>query len=152
GFSSKAIFQEHELWLQYAKTRSARHKIMKYLKEQTEKSANAGKFFVADMEGTYQEDEDDLIKAIMQSSMLHTMNGKCNKLITEVGLKLNGDSEILRKKETNFKLNILQMDEEVLARLEKWKSGKVANWHGPERKPVQWFNVCCIDRKDNENS
>lgn len=39
------------------------------------------------------------------------------------------------------------MDEEILARLEKWKAGKVANWHGLESRPIQWFNVCCIDRK-----
>ncbi|XP_057846427.1 putative GTP diphosphokinase RSH1, chloroplastic isoform X3 [Cryptomeria japonica] len=153
GLSSTTNFQEHELWLQYAKTRSARHKIMKFLKEQTalkeqtEKTADDGKFLAADIEDIDQEDDDDIIKAIMQSSMLHTVNGNCNKLVREVGLKLNGNSELLRKKATIFKLNIPQMDEEILVRLEKWKAGKVANWHGLERRPIQWFNVCCIDRK-----
>lgn len=80
--SSNTNFQEHELWLQYAKTRSARHKIMKFLKEQTalkeqtERTADTGKFLAADIEDIDQEDSDELIKAIMQSSLLHTVNGK----------------------------------------------------------------------------
>lgn len=39
GLSSKSAFQRHKQLLQHAKTRSARHKIMKFLREQAAKSA-----------------------------------------------------------------------------------------------------------------
>ncbi|KAL1559713.1 putative GTP diphosphokinase rsh1, chloroplastic, variant 2 [Salvia divinorum] len=39
GLSNKSAFQRHKQWLQYAKTRSARHKIMKFLREQAALSA-----------------------------------------------------------------------------------------------------------------
>ncbi|CAA0843304.1 Putative GTP diphosphokinase RSH1- chloroplastic [Striga hermonthica] len=39
GLSSKSAFHRHKQWLQHAKTRSARHKIMKFLKEQATLSA-----------------------------------------------------------------------------------------------------------------
>ncbi|CAI9105387.1 OLC1v1004298C1 [Oldenlandia corymbosa var. corymbosa] len=40
GLSSKSAFQRHKQWLQHAKTRSARHKIMKFLREQATLSAD----------------------------------------------------------------------------------------------------------------
>lgn len=40
ALSSKSAFQRHKQWLQHAKTRSARHKIMKFLKEQASQSAS----------------------------------------------------------------------------------------------------------------
>ncbi|XP_071717058.1 putative GTP diphosphokinase RSH1, chloroplastic [Rutidosis leptorrhynchoides] len=39
ALSSKSAFQRHKQWLQHAKTRSARHKIMKFLKEQATQAA-----------------------------------------------------------------------------------------------------------------
>ncbi|XP_057439252.1 putative GTP diphosphokinase RSH1, chloroplastic isoform X2 [Lotus japonicus] len=39
ALSSKSAFQRHKQWLQHAKTRSARHKIMKFLREQAARSA-----------------------------------------------------------------------------------------------------------------
>lgn len=39
SLSSKSAFQRHKQWLQHAKTRSARHKIMKFLREQATLSA-----------------------------------------------------------------------------------------------------------------
>ncbi|KAK8614943.1 hypothetical protein V6N13_068730 [Hibiscus sabdariffa] len=39
ALSSKPAFQRHKQWLQHAKTHSARHKIMKFLREQAELSA-----------------------------------------------------------------------------------------------------------------
>ncbi|XP_044981535.1 putative GTP diphosphokinase RSH1, chloroplastic isoform X2 [Hordeum vulgare subsp. vulgare] len=53
--SSKYAFQRHQQWLQHAKTRSARHKIMKFLREQAalsaaEITADAVNNFVADLE------------------------------------------------------------------------------------------------------
>lgn len=40
GLSSKSIFHRHKQWLQYAKTRSARHKITKFLRDQAALSAD----------------------------------------------------------------------------------------------------------------
>nr|XP_043635587.1 putative GTP diphosphokinase RSH1, chloroplastic isoform X2 [Erigeron canadensis] len=40
ALSSKSAFQRHKQWLQHAKTRSARHKIMNFLKEQAAQSAD----------------------------------------------------------------------------------------------------------------
>ncbi|KAL1550264.1 putative GTP diphosphokinase rsh1, chloroplastic [Salvia divinorum] len=56
GLSNKSAFQRHKQWLQYAKTRSARHKIMKqFLREQaalsaTEITADSVEEFVAESE------------------------------------------------------------------------------------------------------
>ncbi|XP_074587583.1 putative GTP diphosphokinase RSH1, chloroplastic [Curcuma longa] len=54
SLSSKSAFQRHQQWLQHAKTRSARHKIMKFLREQAalaaiEITADAVDDFVADL-------------------------------------------------------------------------------------------------------
>lgn len=40
ALSSKSAFQRHKQWLEHAKTRSARHKIMKFLREQAALSAS----------------------------------------------------------------------------------------------------------------
>ncbi|KAK9084274.1 hypothetical protein Scep_030745 [Stephania cephalantha] len=40
ALSSKSAFQRHQQWLQHAKTRSARHKIMKFLREQAAMSSS----------------------------------------------------------------------------------------------------------------
>ncbi|KAG6384587.1 hypothetical protein SASPL_155589 [Salvia splendens] len=54
GLSNKSVFQRHKQWLQYAKTRSARHKIMKqFLREQaalsaTEITADSVEEFIAE--------------------------------------------------------------------------------------------------------
>ncbi|CAL5433351.1 unnamed protein product [Camellia sinensis] len=53
ALSSKSAFQRHKQWLQHAKTRSARYKIMKFLREQaalsaTEITADTVEEFVAD--------------------------------------------------------------------------------------------------------
>ncbi|MQM05245.1 hypothetical protein Taro_038053 [Colocasia esculenta] len=55
ALSSKSSFQRHQQWLQHAKTRSARHKIMKFLREQaalsaTEITADTVNNFVLDVE------------------------------------------------------------------------------------------------------
>ncbi|XP_043721516.1 putative GTP diphosphokinase RSH1, chloroplastic isoform X2 [Telopea speciosissima] len=55
SLSSKYAVQRHQQWLQHAKTRSARHKIIKFLREQaalsaTEMTADAVNNFVADIE------------------------------------------------------------------------------------------------------
>ncbi|XP_068663177.1 putative GTP diphosphokinase RSH1, chloroplastic [Aristolochia californica] len=55
GLSNKTAFRRHQQWLQHAKTRCARHKIMKFLREQAALSAaeiteDAVNDFVADIE------------------------------------------------------------------------------------------------------
>ncbi|KAL0371478.1 UNVERIFIED_CONTAM: putative GTP diphosphokinase RSH1, chloroplastic [Sesamum angustifolium] len=62
GLSSKSAFQRHKQWLQHAKTRSARHKIMKFLKEQaalsaTEITEDSLKEFAAESEEDSELDE-----------------------------------------------------------------------------------------------
>ncbi|MCD7460950.1 putative GTP diphosphokinase rsh1, chloroplastic [Datura stramonium] len=56
GLSNKSAFERHKQWLQHAKTRSARHKIMKFLREQAALSASeitvdSVKEFAAESEG-----------------------------------------------------------------------------------------------------
>nr|CAB3495997.1 unnamed protein product [Digitaria exilis] len=67
--SSKYAFQRHQQWLHHAKTRSARHKIMKFLREQAalsaaEITAEAVNNFVADLE-----DESDRMMAEVTSAL-----------------------------------------------------------------------------------
>ncbi|KAL2556670.1 putative GTP diphosphokinase RSH1 [Forsythia ovata] len=55
GLASKSAFQRHKQWLQHAKTHSARHKIMKFLREQaalsaTEITTDSAKEFAAESE------------------------------------------------------------------------------------------------------
>ncbi|XP_008789906.1 putative GTP diphosphokinase RSH1, chloroplastic [Phoenix dactylifera] len=55
ALSGKSAYQRHRQWLQHAKTRSARHKIMKFLREQAARSASeitadTVNNFVADLE------------------------------------------------------------------------------------------------------
>ncbi|KAK7337484.1 hypothetical protein VNO77_18060 [Canavalia gladiata] len=62
ALSSKSAFQRHKQWLQHAKTRSARHKIMKFLREQAARSAGditteAVNDFVIDSEGDSESEE-----------------------------------------------------------------------------------------------
>uniref|UniRef100_A0A161XTP2 Putative GTP diphosphokinase RSH1, chloroplastic n=1 Tax=Daucus carota subsp. sativus TaxID=79200 RepID=A0A161XTP2_DAUCS len=67
ALSSKSAFQRHKQWLQHAKTRSARHKIMKFLKEQaalsaSELTADSVNEFVADSE------EEDCVEEVSDYS------------------------------------------------------------------------------------
>ncbi|GAV56993.1 TGS domain-containing protein/RelA_SpoT domain-containing protein/HD_4 domain-containing protein [Cephalotus follicularis] len=62
ALSSKSAFQRHKQWLQHAKTRSARHKIMKFLREQAalsaaEITADTVNDFIADSEGESEAEE-----------------------------------------------------------------------------------------------
>ncbi|KAJ7973001.1 RelA/SpoT family [Quillaja saponaria] len=62
ALSSKSAFQRHKQWLQHAKTCSARHKIMKFLREQaalsaTEITTDTVNDFIADSEGDSEANE-----------------------------------------------------------------------------------------------
>ncbi|KAI4301445.1 hypothetical protein L6164_034723 [Bauhinia variegata] len=70
ALSSKSAFQRHKQWLHNAKTRSARHKIMKFLREQAAISAadittEAVNDFIADSEGDSEsEDLSDGLRSV----------------------------------------------------------------------------------------
>lgn len=69
GVSTKKVFQLHRQWLQYAKTRSARHKLTKFLKEQAtlsaeEITADTVNDFISDLD----EDESDSYESDSYSS------------------------------------------------------------------------------------
>uniref|UniRef100_A0A2P2MT57 Putative GTP diphosphokinase RSH1, chloroplastic n=1 Tax=Rhizophora mucronata TaxID=61149 RepID=A0A2P2MT57_RHIMU len=62
ALSSKSAFQRHKQWLQHARTRSARHKIMKFLRDQAAPSATEIRVdtvndFIADSEGKSEAEE-----------------------------------------------------------------------------------------------
>ncbi|KAI3449450.1 hypothetical protein Pfo_006115 [Paulownia fortunei] len=67
GLSSKSAFQRHKQWLQHAKTRSARHKIMKFLREQAALSATE---ITADclMEFAAESEEDGEVEVVVNDS------------------------------------------------------------------------------------
>ncbi|KAJ6845524.1 putative GTP diphosphokinase RSH1, chloroplastic [Iris pallida] len=182
ALSSKSAFQRHQQWLQHAKTRSARHKIMKFLKEQavlssTEITADTVNNFVADLEDDNKYDEtysssskerksiwDKILTSFEELSstssrshgdLLHVqntvgipkINGKHNKHVQKMGLKINGNSNIRGDNLAEFLHTSIPMYKEVSPGLESWKAGKVSSWHNLEGHPVQWFCVVCIDRR-----
>lgn len=181
ALSSKSAFQRHQQWLQHAKTRSARHKIMKFLREQaalcaSELTAETVNNFVADLE-----DESDYEQTFSSSptkerdskwekirmnieessstkqkqDLLHVqdivgiskINGKHNKSMQKMNLKVNGNSVIQGHGFAEFLHANMPTYKEVLPSLESWKDGKIASWHNVEGHAIQWFCVVCIDRK-----
>ncbi|KAL2510520.1 putative GTP diphosphokinase RSH1 [Abeliophyllum distichum] len=92
GLSSKSAFQRHKQWLQHAKTRSARHKIMKFLKEQaalsaTEITADSVKEFTAESE------EDGELEEIMDYSKgtKHTWENILQNVVQISSSKTSGE-------------------------------------------------------------
>ncbi|XP_072974992.1 putative GTP diphosphokinase RSH1, chloroplastic isoform X2 [Typha angustifolia] len=181
ALSSKSAFQRHQQWLQHAKTRSARHKIMKFLREQAalsaaEITADTVNNFVADLddESTYEQmlprmpkkerksiwekilNIEDLSFAkrkhrdlvhVQNTVGMPKINGKHNKNVQKMSLKVNGSSVILRDGFAEFMHANIPTYKEVLPGLESWKAGKIAAWHNVEATSVQWFCVICIDRR-----
>ncbi|XP_072997786.1 putative GTP diphosphokinase RSH1, chloroplastic isoform X3 [Typha latifolia] len=181
ALSSKSAFQRHQQWLQHAKTRSARHKIMKFLREQAalsaaEITADTVNNFVADLddESTYEQmlprmpkkerksiwekilNIEDLSFAnrkhrdlvhVQNTVGMPKINGKHNKNVQKMSLKVNGNSVILRDGFAEFMHANIPTYKEVLPGLESWKAGKIAAWHNVEATSVQWFCVICIDRR-----
>ncbi|XP_013676990.1 putative GTP diphosphokinase RSH1, chloroplastic isoform X2 [Brassica napus] len=69
ALSSKSAFQRHKQWLQHAKTRSARHKIMRFLREQAAQCAaeitqDRVNDFVADSESDVEDLTEDSRKSL----------------------------------------------------------------------------------------
>ncbi|CAL4930891.1 unnamed protein product [Urochloa decumbens] len=177
--SSKYAFQRHQQWLQHAKTRSARHKIMKFLKEQAalsaaEITAEAVDNFVADLEdesdselsipSTKNGDSKFNWEKILSSDKLSfvnkstdgflpvnnvhpKVNGKQNKTVKELGIKINGHSTIRDDSFSELMHTGNSTCKEVFPGLDHWKSGKISGWHNTEGNSVQWLCIACVDRK-----
>ncbi|CAL4939288.1 unnamed protein product [Urochloa decumbens] len=177
--SSKYAFQRHQQWLQHAKTRSARHKIMKFLKEQAalsaaEITAEAVNNFVADLEdesdselsipSTKNGDSKFNWEKILSSDKLSfvnkstdgflpvnnvhpKVNGKQNKTVKELGIKINGHSTIRDDSFSELMHTGNSTCKEVFPGLDHWKSGKISGWHNTEGNSVQWLCIACVDRK-----
>ncbi|KAG0551193.1 hypothetical protein BDA96_01G402200 [Sorghum bicolor] len=177
--SSKYAFQRHQQWLQHAKTRSARHKIMKFLREQAalsaaEITADAVNNFVADLEdesdselslpSTKNEDSKFNWEKILSSDKLFfvnkssdgflpvnnvhpKLNGKQNKTVKELGIKINGHSTIRGDSFNELMHPGNSTCKEVFPGLDRWKSGKISSWHSTEGNSVQWLCIACVNRK-----
>ncbi|PWZ56552.1 putative GTP diphosphokinase RSH1, chloroplastic [Zea mays] len=177
--SSKYAFQRHQQWLQHAKTRSARHKIMRFLREQAalsaaEITADAVNSFVADLEdesdselslpSTKKEDSKFNWEKILSSDKLFfvnkssdgflpvnnvypKVNGKQNKTVKDLGIKINGHSTIRGDSFSELMHPSNSTCKEVFPGLDDWKSGKISGWHNMEGNSVQWLCIACVDRK-----
>ncbi|XP_028781903.1 putative GTP diphosphokinase RSH1, chloroplastic isoform X2 [Neltuma alba] len=174
ALSSKSAFQRHKQWLRHAKTRSARHKIMKFLREQAALSAvdittEAVSDFVADSEGDSESEDpldcfnsfkslpgkmflngvetsssEDVFPSSNGSVWTPKVNGKHNK---HVGLKGNGELLLHGNHVAQMVQSNIPRYKEVLPGLESWQAQKIAAWHNIEGHSIQWFCVVCIDRR-----
>ncbi|CAN1194158.1 Putative GTP diphosphokinase RSH1, chloroplastic [Linum perenne] len=162
ALSSKTAFQRHKQWLQHARTRSARHKIMKFLQKQAALSAkeiteDSVNYFVANSEEKSKLDDLSTNKkpsrplwesggpsTNKESVWVPKVNGKHNKHIQNVSLPAeNWQASLL---EAN-----ISMCKEVLPGLESWQASKIASWHDLEGHSIQWLCVLCINRKGNNS-
>lgn len=178
GLSIKSVFNRHRQWLQHAKTRSARHKITKFLKEQAslvadEITADSVKDFVSQLDDI---EENSLAewgsRTAAEKGFSHLdpfreltirapeadkvfrpqVNGKASKKIEEVAVSLAGSSKLMINGVAGSlpkpAARNLFVQKEVLASLGIWQAGKVALWHGSEDQSIQWLSVLCFDRKN----
>ncbi|KAG2697511.1 hypothetical protein I3760_07G110000 [Carya illinoinensis] len=170
ALSSKSAFQRHKQWLQHAKTRSARHKIIKFLREQAtlsaaEITADTVTDFITDSEEEIEAEElpdpskrrpkwdkilmnfGEMLSPENGHIRVPKINGKHSKHVQHVSLKAGG--ELLS--EGNGVVKMIQanipMYKEVLPSLESWQASKIASWHNLEGHSIQWFCVVCIDRR-----
>jgi len=75
------------------------------------------------------------------------VNGKHNKNVEKMSLKINGHSTTRNDGIAEFIHANIPMYKEVLPGLESWKASKIASWHSLEGHSIQWFCVVCIDRR-----
>ncbi|KAF7154712.1 hypothetical protein RHSIM_Rhsim01G0287300 [Rhododendron simsii] len=166
ALSNKTAFQRHTEWLKYAKTRSARHKIKKFLMEQavllaTEITEDRVNEFVTDpkedskVEGlsdyskgsTYNWEK--IVRNVVETSkdtfQLHRgsiqdpkVNGKHNKHMQHVSLKATGEVLFEGNGVGEMILANIPMYEEVLPSLNRWQADKVASWHNLEGHSIHW--------------
>ncbi|XP_039042929.1 putative GTP diphosphokinase RSH1, chloroplastic isoform X1 [Hibiscus syriacus] len=175
ALSSKSAFQRHKQWLQHAKTRSAKHKIMKFMREKAALSAvelttERVNSFIADSEEESESEEfsrqrkplwEKILGSIVDSSSQEScedgltakkvfwnpkVNGKLNKHFQPVSLKANGN--MLSRANGSVKMIPANIPPpEVLPGLENWKASKIDLWHNLEGHSILWFSVVCIDRR-----
>ncbi|MFS7901646.1 putative GTP diphosphokinase, Guanosine-3',5'-bis(diphosphate) 3'-diphosphatase [Helianthus anomalus] len=177
GLSSKSAFQRHKQWLQHAKTRSARHKIMKFLREQaalsaSEITADSVNEFIADTEDDSEvEDVPDYSKGTQhtwEKILMNVMEMSSSKMVDEDLFRFKNGSIKVGKvngkhnkhvQHVSLKTNshgnefgkLMQanvpMYKEVLPSLESWLAGKVLSWSKLQGHSIQWLCIACIDRK-----
>lgn len=176
ALSSKSAFQRHKQWLQHAKTRSARHKIMKFLREQAalsaaEITADTLNDFIAESEegGVPKHPKenkpiwDRILMSVMgmpssgcNEDVVHLqsggdgvpkVNGKHHKHVQHVSLMGKGESLFQGNGVAKMIQANIPLYKEVLPGLESWQASKIASWHNLEGHSIQWFCVVCIDRR-----
>ncbi|KAK9756918.1 hypothetical protein RND81_01G129700 [Saponaria officinalis] len=170
ALSSKSAFQKHKLWLEHAKTRSARHKIMRFLREQASLSAeeistDSVENFIAEPDKKKMvEEKCDLSKMSklfekllsLSPKDLHPqngavqspkVNGKHNKHAQKSNLKEWGQSLSRNNDVAKTIYANKARPREVLPGLDSWQSSKIAAWHSLEGHSVEWLSVICIDRR-----
>ncbi|KNA12649.1 hypothetical protein SOVF_124130 isoform A [Spinacia oleracea] len=175
ALSSKSAFQKHKQWLQHAKTRSARHKIMKFLREQAALSAeeittNSINDFIADYEKEEVQKEtldfsrvrrpisETIVEILLPPDNPEDLqlsngafcapkvNGKHNKHIEYSNLD---KGQLLSQDNDIAKLIIANTARPrvVLPELESWQTSKIVAWHSIEGNSIQWLSVVCVDRR-----
>ncbi|TVU47122.1 hypothetical protein EJB05_06705 [Eragrostis curvula] len=75
------------------------------------------------------------------------VNGKQNKTVKELGIKINGHSTIRGDSFSEFMQPDNSTCKEVFPGLDHWKSGKISAWHNVEGNSIQWLCIACVDRK-----
>ncbi|KAI3414368.1 GTP diphosphokinase [Psidium guajava] len=176
ALSSKSAFQRHKQWLQHAKTRSARHKIMKFLREQAalsaaEITADTLNDFIADSDkggvSKHPKENKPIWDRVLMSVMgmpssgciedvvqlgnggdgITKVNGKHHKHVQHVSLMGKGESLFQGNGVAKMIQANIPLYKEVLPGLESWQANKIASWHNLEGHSIQWFCVVCIDRR-----
>lgn len=99
-------------------------------------------------ESTSTERKHDLLP-VRNTSDLPKINGKYNKIVQKMCMKINGNPMTRDDAFTEFIYGKIPTYKEVLPGLESWKAGKIALWHHVEGNSIMWFCVVCIDRKGN---
>ncbi|ONL97905.1 Putative GTP diphosphokinase RSH1 chloroplastic [Zea mays] len=75
------------------------------------------------------------------------VNGKQNKTVKDLGIKINGHSTIRGDSFSELMHPSNSTCKEVFPGLDDWKSGKISGWHNTEGNSVQWLCIACVDRK-----
>ncbi|XP_022727694.1 putative GTP diphosphokinase RSH1, chloroplastic isoform X2 [Durio zibethinus] len=90
---------------------------------------------------------EDALMAKNGSIWVPKVNGKHNKHVQRVGLKVNGDFLSLGNGAAKMIPANIPPHKDVLPGLECWQASKIALWHNLEGHSIQWFSVVCIDRR-----
>ncbi|XP_022155276.1 putative GTP diphosphokinase RSH1, chloroplastic isoform X4 [Momordica charantia] len=176
ALSGKSAYQRHKQWLQHAKTRSARHKIMKFLREQAslsaaEITADTITDFTADSEEESETEDIPVVstknkplweKILDMVDISSTRKNSKDKFQSKnskvsvprvngkhnhyVNVSLKAEGDILSMGNGVAKI-IQPLYKDVLPGLDSWQISKVTSWHSLEGHSIQWLCVVCIDRR-----